>query len=456
MRTEKHFLEKYWNHDKVCRNPHKGWYLHYFDNGLKKYGSRLASGDFLEDFPGLNHIYLRLAWSYLEPREGDFNWRLIDDVIEKWTAHSYKVSFRISCKETNPEQCYATPEWVMNAGCNGTYYTCKGGGRVWEPDYGDPVFLEKLENFHRAFAERYDGSDWVEFVDIGSYGEWGEGHTCFSSKKDWPIEVIKKHIDIHLRHYKNSLLMANYDLVYGKQEYDGTEDELIDHIVKNRLAIRCDSVCVRSYSDSYGFSTLKCPEFYDLFWLDKPVDLEFEHYQPTVDNGTWMDGLPFIQAVREAHATFIGFHGYAREWLSGNRTVASKLANLAGYWYFLKSIEHIAAAKRNNSLTIRLVWENHGVAPSYKRFDLALKLKDMENGREAVYPIETSDNCKWIPGRIIEERCTINLHEALNPGNYRIGLALKETGGREIELGLADSIKEEGFYFVSQIEITDI
>ncbi len=32
-------LRPLWNDRRVLRNPHKGWYLHYYDNGLKRYGS---------------------------------------------------------------------------------------------------------------------------------------------------------------------------------------------------------------------------------------------------------------------------------------------------------------------------------------------------------------------------------------------------------------------------------
>jgi hypothetical protein len=67
---------------------------------------------------------------------------------------------------------------------------------AWAPDYGDPGFLKSLETFHLAFAARYDGKPWVEYVDIGSIGEWGEGHTLFSGWYDVPVPVIKKHIDI--------------------------------------------------------------------------------------------------------------------------------------------------------------------------------------------------------------------------------------------------------------------
>ena len=107
-------LEKFWDSDIVCSNPHKGWEFHYFDNGIERYHDRLQPGDFLEDFPGLRTIYLRLGWSYLEPEEGKYNWDLIDTVIQKWTARGYNISFRITCKETN-NLVFATPEWVKQA-----------------------------------------------------------------------------------------------------------------------------------------------------------------------------------------------------------------------------------------------------------------------------------------------------------------------------------------------------
>ncbi len=188
-------LERYWDSTRVCNNPHKGWCIHYYDNGIKEYGNRLAPDDSLPGFPGLNDIYLRLAWSYLEPEEGVYNWLLIDSIINRWVGWGHTISFRITCKET--EIVYATPEWVRKAGAKGKFIEHPDLDlKAWAPDYDDPVFLEKLENFHKAFAARYDGKPWVEYIDIGSIGEWGEGHTAYSGWNDIPVEVVKKHIDI--------------------------------------------------------------------------------------------------------------------------------------------------------------------------------------------------------------------------------------------------------------------
>ena len=61
---------------RVLVNPHKGWYHHYPDNHIDKY--QIARDADLLDFPGMDHLYIRLAWAYLEPKEGQFDWAVID------------------------------------------------------------------------------------------------------------------------------------------------------------------------------------------------------------------------------------------------------------------------------------------------------------------------------------------------------------------------------------------
>jgi hypothetical protein len=61
-----------------------------------------------------------------------------------------------------------TLEWVYRV--DARYEEVNG---FMEPDYDDPVFLEKVENFVRAMAERYDGDSGTAFVDVGHFGMWG-------------------------------------------------------------------------------------------------------------------------------------------------------------------------------------------------------------------------------------------------------------------------------------------
>ena len=77
------------------------------------------------------------------------------------------------------------PSGCKNAGAKGTFYKFGEGpndkGDSWDPDFADPIFLGKLDRFLAAMAARYDGNPNVAFVDIGTFGLWGEGHTFISS-----------------------------------------------------------------------------------------------------------------------------------------------------------------------------------------------------------------------------------------------------------------------------------
>ena len=196
-------------------NPGMGWVFHHFDNTIRSYGPPLGDNYAGQDFPGLKVAYLRLAWSYLEPEEGQFNWAVVDSVAQRYIDAGRDVAFRFTCFET--EIPFATPEWVKTAGAKGTWWVY-GKGCVehpedhpdarWEPDYADPIFLDRLDHFLAAAAARYDGLPHVAFVDIGSLGVWGEGHPC---AKDYPLSVYQTHIVLHFKHFRKTLLVGMDD-----------------------------------------------------------------------------------------------------------------------------------------------------------------------------------------------------------------------------------------------------
>jgi len=197
------------------RNPGMGWMLHYYDNVPANYGSRLAPADTLDDWPGLNLIYLRIPWSWIEPREGQFAWSVLDTPMQRFAGRGVPAAFRFSSSESWTR--YATPRWVEEAGAKGYNFAPGKGitadGPFWEPDYDDPVFLAKLEQFLATVAQRYDGHPDVAYIDVGSFGVWGEGHTWSSTAKAYPNATILRHIELHLKLFHHTPLMGMDDFV---------------------------------------------------------------------------------------------------------------------------------------------------------------------------------------------------------------------------------------------------
>ena len=223
----------------ALRNPDMGWTMHFYSNSLENYGSKLEPSDTLEDFPGLNGAYLRLPWALIEPEEGHFLWESLDTPAQRWIDQGLQVSFRISALE--PWMYKATPQWVFDAGAKGF----DAEGWVNEPDYDDPIYLEKVEHFVKAMAERYDGSPHVAFVDVGHMGMWGEGHSVATTPKhghEWTIETQKRIIDIYCRCFKKTQLCVSDD--YGGPFLRAEHYPIIEYAFSKGVTLRDDSILV--------------------------------------------------------------------------------------------------------------------------------------------------------------------------------------------------------------------
>lgn len=462
-----------WDTVRPLANPDKGWYHHMLDNGIGKYGLKDESE--LTVFPGMDHLYLRLAWAYLEPEEGKFNWSYIDNIVEKYVPLGYGISFRISCKETGgkpnsvPEEIngvfYATPSWVERAGAKGVVPT-QYGSKSWTPDWDDPVFLEKLDNFHRAFAAKYDGKPWVRYIDVGSIGEWGEGHTFNSTRIPPSVEEVKASMDIYLKNYKNTQLVVTDDLLYWEKSEKDVET-LYNYAVGNGFTLRDDSPMVEYYVEEMIKTwSVSHPHFYSPLYLQKPIIFESEHYPTVKRNGLWLgkngkDTIPsvgysgakiFREAIKLEHATYIGFHGYAAEYLTDNPDLTSELLNLCGYWYFPKSLT--IKAGNESAFKFDIEWLNKGVAPAYSVYQLKGKLTSIIKQNDPVYfTIKNSGNRNWLPDVPVTESYSTEFKERLN-GTYSFALQLFDTrSGRPVEIGLKEQIRDsEGYYLISDTE----
>ena len=355
-------------------NPMMGWTFHYYSNRPENYGSRLAPSDTLGDWPGLSVIYLRLPWAFLEPEEGRFDWSWLDTPARRFGDAGIGIALRISCTESWMR--YATPEWVKDAGAKGHDFTPgKGaheGGVFWEPDYGDPVFLAKLENFLVALARRYDGNPGVAFIDIGSYGVWGEGHTFHSGRMQVPLEVKQRHVDLHVKHFRRTLLAINDD--FAGNTVRGAHAPITDYALARGVTLRDDSIMVQPPPHSWYHAELAQP-----FWPNLPVILEHEHFGSSKRKKAWDPGR-LVEVVEAYHASYLSIHWWPREMLNENREAVDRINRRLGYRLALKEATWPKRVPLGRPFDVAATWANTGVAPCYPGGFVAFTLKDAEGG----------------------------------------------------------------------------
>ena len=368
-------------------NPGMGWTLHFYSNFIENYGSKLEPSDTLNDWPGLSTIYLRVPWSYLEPKEGEFNWSLLDTPTQRWQASGKKIAIRVTSSESWLR--YATPQWVQQAGAKGVDFEFGKGprpnGPLWDPDYLDPVFLAKLDRFLAAMARRYDGNPNVAFLDVGSFGMWGEGHTGGSSQLDdaQTLAVVKRHIDLHCQHFKTTQLCISDD-VAGPSRRGGPYPAM-DYAHSQGVSMRDDSILVQPPPNSWYHADMAQP-----FWPRFPVVLEHEHFGSSKQRKAWR-GEWLEKAVEDYHAAYLSIHWWPRELLAENTETVARINQRLGYRIQLREIAFPKEARTGEPFTVETTWANSGVAPCYPGGYWALTLRDAKGGLASTQVDESFD-----------------------------------------------------------------
>jgi hypothetical protein len=391
--------------DELLINPGKGWVVF---SGINPGAFGL--------FPEAAIAYLRVNWADLEPREGDYRWDLWEPAMRFWTGTGKRIALSVMCANAHSRGKWCTPQWVADAGAKGYDYLREGdeynvGAPItrWEPDYADPVFLEKLERFVAAFAVRYDGNPQIEFIDIRSYGIWGEWHTPHPVGTD----VLKRHIDMHVRHFRRTQLVVPWGMDANIPVYR--------HAFDRGVGFRRDGVG--------GPPVGREAEMYPLVWGKAPVVFEFwGHYEWLKEKGWWSD-FPIEPYMEKQHASYISLYHEknARTFIDQEPDYIRRLGNRMGYWFILTRADYADSVAPGGMLDVTLRWENRGVANCLANYPLAIFLINSQDCVVSTTVSAESDTRRWEPGKTATERIRIPVPADLQPGVYTVSIGLLES-----------------------------
>ncbi len=446
---------------RMLRNPGCGLAFYYYSNSPDAYGPCLAPCDDMAWFPGCSICYLRLPWSMVEPKEGVFDWATIDAPAQRWIARGGQIALRFTCSED--WMYYATPEWVRDAGAKGTQYrlwqgmvrTPDGKTLPWDPDFGDPVFLEKLETFVAALAARYDGRPEVAFVDIGSYGLWGEGHTFGSSQvpEEKRARDIPRHIDLWRKHFTKTPLLLSDD-IDGNNNQSG-DYPMLDYARAHGVGWRDDSILVEPPPRSWYHADQA-----ERYWRTLPVALETEHYMGSVARGAWTREL-LEKAVEVHHASTLSIHGDPKRLLDDNPEAFATVARRLGYRFLPREVawpDAISFGKAADDFAVTFSFANAGVAPCYRDLYPCLTLKDAQGGIAAVLADGGFNLRGLLPDAPAAHNATFRLGRfgapVLPEGTFDVFLSVGEADGTPVcELPLAGGDDGQRRYRIGTVEL---
>jgi hypothetical protein len=121
-----------------------------------------------------------------------------------------------------------------------------------------------------------------------------------------------------------------------------------------------------------------------------------------------------------------------------------------GYRYVLRKFTYPSVVRPHGELKFTSWWENKGVAPCYRDFVLALRLRN-ESSSELL-PTE-ADIRTWLPGDIVYDD-QVFLPLALPEGEYDLELGLLDSRTRQPRIRLAIAGRmADGWYPLGKISV---
>lgn len=389
------------------------------------------------NFPGSSIAYCRWFWSTIEPEHGHYRWNIIDLAIKEAREHHQRLAIRIAPYDPK----HPLPEWYRNSGARRANKPSDKDGNVWQPDFSDPLYLKYWGQLVAAAGKRYDGNPYIDTVDVSSIGYWGEGWSPYMPA----FRYQKALINIWLKAFKRTPLLMNFDqqraLTYATQHGTGW-----------RLDCWGD---MRTHSNIPYFP----PEMLTLYpqqvvragiqnvWKKRPVSLESCWVPGYWYKQGWNINYIMNQALRW-HVTSVNIKSTAipAEWKKKFDWFQKKM----GYRFILRSLEYPRRVEPGSMAMIHMWWLNTGVAPIYRKYSLALQLRNNTDQTTIRLPVDIR---KWLPGDAVYDG-TIYIPYKLKPGSYRVlvGMLDPRTGKPAIRLAIAGR-QPDGWYDVGSIEV---
>src|SRR5262249_47641280 len=139
----------------------------------------------------------------------------------------------------------------------------------------------------------------------------------------------------------------------------------------------------------------------------------------------------------------------------GTRAEVERLLRKLGYRLTIRRLEHAASAHPGGDLDLGVDWENLGVAPPYRDYRVAVRIKPRDVAPAKALVIPTNESIRgWVPGER-SLKIVLRIPESVWSGSYEFAVGIVQPGTTTAEVRLAIQGRDnDGWYPLSRIEIS--
>lgn len=156
-------------------------------------------------------------WYKLNPAKGVYDWTELEKLLNALAEHNMTYALRVLPytpsfikSDFPPQEEYDwTPPFVYEMGAKKIQIDLRGTEfHAYAPVWDDPIYLQAAKDFAKALAEKYDGDPRIEYIDVRTFGEWGEWHTSHILGSVMPADsVLKDMLDYYASVFKKTQLV---------------------------------------------------------------------------------------------------------------------------------------------------------------------------------------------------------------------------------------------------------
>ena len=327
-------------------------------------------------------------WNKLNPAKGVYDWTELEKLLNALAEHNMTYALRVLPytpsfikSDFPPQEEYDwTPPFVYEMGAKKIQIDLRGTEyHAYAPVWDDPIYLQAAKDFAKALAEKYDGDPRIEYIDVRTFGEWGEWHTSHILGSEMPADSVL--IDM-LDYYAS--LFKKTQLVLPSNGFGDVYTHALELGITKRddgfigIPGRPDTL-LRAYNANLPTIAENIAGYKTMLTYDDLIPGGNQKWTPQ----RWVD------AITTAHLTYYvldqdndcGYNFY-----KDNKALADSMSKVIGYNFTVTKAElETVISSKDTTSTLNITVKNTGVAPCF--FDVYLVAEFVDSTGKVLAPI---------------------------------------------------------------------